>query len=577
MQLNLNQVPFMRRGSYMVISRITENFRFLGRGMNNKEGLYLRTVHGDSRFMPLIGRLVPLKYGETINYDYTATPSELCLYMDGGEIRICYGDENTILVCGTGKGVGLCISDLSADGIYDYIHEIHRDDRVFYEANLFKNAGRYMFSCSSGKISIDQIWNGQTAEKCCVRFEEKQGHFCGVIEEVRREYTFKTHQFYFSRSVHDVETEYLEHLKKMPEIPKKLAHLRELAAYINWGNTVKKEGILTREAIYASKNWMTTVFSWEHCFTSMVLAYHAPRQAFDQFMLMFDYQDETGRLPDCITDTSVAWNFTKPPFHGFTFLKMMEHMEFTQEQLQTVYTKLCRWTIWWYIYRDSDKDGSCEYHHGNDSGWDNATIFKDTMVIESPELSAFLILQAEALSAIAEKLNRKEEVIYWREKERKQMNALLSHGFIDGRPVARVSCSHEIVDCHSLIPYEVIVLGKRLPKDITDSIVRILQEEFLTEWGLSTENVTSPLYEADGYWRGPIWAAPLLLIVDGLNQLGEDALVDAIIRRYIKLVEKSGFSENYNALTGEGNRDRGYEWAASAFLIMMHEYGKRVY
>ena len=38
----------------------------------------------------------------------------------------------------------------------------------------------------------------------------------------------------------------------------------------------------------------------------------------------------------------------------------------------------------------------------------------------------------------------------------------------------------------------------------------------LTAWGPATEQTTSPLYEEDGYWRGPIWGPSTMLVVMGL-------------------------------------------------------------
>ena len=45
MYLDLKEVPFSTRGSYMAVSYHEKNFR--GSGM--EEGLYLRTVHGNAK------------------------------------------------------------------------------------------------------------------------------------------------------------------------------------------------------------------------------------------------------------------------------------------------------------------------------------------------------------------------------------------------------------------------------------------------------------------------------------------------------------------------------------------------
>ena len=74
----------------------------------------------------------------------------------------------------------------------------------------------------------------------------------------------------------------------------------------------------------------------------------------------------------------------------------------------------------------------------------------------------------------------------------------------------------------------------------------------------------SPHYAADGYWRGPIWAPSTVLIEDGLRAAGHIDLADDISDRFRALCEKSGFAENFDALTGAGLRDRAYTWTASA-------------
>ena len=50
----------------------------------------------------------------------------------------------------------------------------------------------------------------------------------------------------------------------------------------------------------------------------------------------------------------------------------------------------------------------------------------------------------------------------------------------------------------------------------------------LTEHGLATERPTSPHYQADGYWRGPIWAPATVLIEDGLRRPGQPELADEV-------------------------------------------------
>ena len=43
-------------------------------------------------------------------------------------------------------------------------------------------------------------------------------------------------------------------------------------------------------------------------------------------------------------------------------------------------------------------------------------------------------------------------------------------------------------------------------------------------------------------------------------------------RRFLKMVEKSGCAENFDALTGEGLRDRAYTWTSSITLLLAEDY-----
>ncbi|HEY3607687.1 MAG TPA: hypothetical protein VGL06_09320, partial [Pseudonocardiaceae bacterium] len=119
----------------------------------------------------------------------------------------------------------------------------------------------------------------------------------------------------------------------------------------------------------------------------------------------------------------------------------------------------------------------------------------------------------------------------------------------------------------SLLELMPIVLGELLPRHIHTALAEQIREH-LTPHGLATELPGSPHYEPDGYWRGPIWAPSTVLIEDGLRRAGHTRMADEISDRFRALCETSGFAENFDALTGAGQRDRAYTWTASGYLIL---------
>lgn len=64
------------------------------------------------------------------------------------------------------------------------------------------------------------------------------------------------------------------------------------------------------------------------------------------------------------------------------------------------------------------------------------------------------------------------------------------------------------------------------------------------------------------------------VVIDGLKQCGEVELAKEIAKRFCDTCMKSGFAENFDALTGEALRDVSYTWTSSVFLVLAHEYLK---
>ncbi len=139
--------------------------------------------------------------------------------------------------------------------------------------------------------------------------------------------------------------------------------------------------------------------------------------------------------------------------------------------------------------------------------------------------------------------------------------------------MARRAESQEIIESESLFLYLLIVVGERLPKEVRADLIAGLRtkKRFLTAHGLATESINSPLYQADGYWRGSIWGAPMMLISDGLDAIGEETFARDLRRRFCDMVTQNEIAENYDPITGAGFRERGFTWTASIFLCLAHE------
>ena len=145
------------------------------------------------------------------------------------------------------------------------------------------------------------------------------------------------------------------------------------------------------------------------------------------------------------------------------------------------------------------------------------------------------------------------------------------------RFVARQSLTGEEIDCDSLLLFVPAAAGQAAAEaGNCDALVARLRRpgHFLTAHGLASESTSSQYYEPDGYWRGPLWGAPTVMLVEGLAAVGETELAADLRRRFCALVADRGLAENYDAITGAPLRDRAFTWTASAFLLLASELGQ---
>lgn len=557
MNLDLTRIPFSRFGSYFSISYITKKIW----GNNYEEGLYLRSLHGRLKKKELFLIETIDSRGNVIPSQIQASPEILLVQNDKGTAKISMPKPEFLLIEGFGTGVRF-----SAKGSGHFLIPVGKNEWLF---NYYDEGIQISILVQHGNIKINAPWNGIKCENVILEVSPKYGKFRIILfEAAEREIINDILEHSKSCSPDVVKKEFELFLQKLPSLPSELSDHFETAGYILWSSFVKPNGYLKRPAMLMSKNWMTDIWSWDHCFNALALSYKNPELSWDQFALMFDFQSSSGALPDFVNDHESYWNFSKPPVHGWTIEKLLTNLpsNFSLE-IEDIYLFLEKWTSWWLNYRDYDKDGIPQYNHGNDSGWDNSTVFLERPPIESPDLSAFLIKQMEVLSKLAEKIGRDDLTIKWKEDASRFLGKLLNHSLRGCELMPMTSGSHKVIESMSLLPMISIVIGDKLPGKVLGKMIQRIKK-FMTPYGLSTEEPDSPFYTSDGYWRGPVWAPVVMIIVDSLERIGQHHLAQQISSRFVKLVAKEGFAENFDALNGKALRDPAHTWTASVFLIL---------
>jgi len=550
--IDLEQTPFSASGSWMSLSR-PQGKHYQPQG----PGLYLRTHH----FRPLskreLFRLQPLLNGQEVPFHEKVEAHRLTLIPDQGEgrIEIVFDGDKSVRI--KGKGLALKISTATAGQLVGYSEGKNR-----FTVNARQSHRRYEFDMIEGDLSweapfevdhspqVDISMSGESWEVAIDEF------LSSWIRPCRND---------FEQVVTSRQEEWDHFSSSFPPSKQGWDQGALVAKYILWSCTMAPSGQLSRPAIFMSLNWMDQVWSWDNLFNAASLAAGHPDLARDQILVVADHQDDHGAYPDGLNDQFKHYNFSKPPVQGLLLSWMREHSPsfWTEERQRELYPTLKAFTLWWLSFRRWEGEDLCHYLHGNDSGWDNTTLLRKGAPIQCPDLNSFLIVQCRLLEEMAPIVNDDSED--WKAHADQIQKALLQTLWHDQQFCGRLLSTGELVDSRSLVSCMPVVLGQALPKDILSTTVERIRS-FVTPHGPSTEQTDSPLYESDGYWRGPIWAPSTFLTVQGLLKCGEDELAMDIAQRFCHTCQNATMAENFNALTGDGLRDPAYTWTSAVFL-----------
>ena len=560
MQFNIKDSPFCSYGSTLVISYIEDK-------RNIEDGLYIRSLQGGDNFISNLLKIDLTKDGKLIPYEIDFNATLLKLDSDYGYVEFVISEDNLMAIRGEGVGIKFSMTTNS----YDNAIPVGENQ---WEINSYYEQIKLLMTVNTGDLKVDAPWERIHSEYIVMDIEPVNNELNLFIESYKTSKRLSEYEDFDSIYKENTES-YNRWIESIVEVPEELEEGREAAGYYTWSSTVNPRGMITRPSIYVSKRYMGNTWSWDNCFNGMSLLHRDAQLAWDQIMVFFDHQDESGQLADFMNDAFADWACNKPPVHGWTIKWMMDRTDkITDEMLEEIFEPLEKWTDWWFTYRDYDGDRIPCYHHGNDSGWDNSTVFKDMPPIKSPDLLGYLIYQMDVLSEMADRLGKSDKKKYWKERADQSLEDLINY-FYDGEKfVAKKPFTHDVIESDSLLLYMPTVLADRLPKEILENLISALKEEgrFLSEYGFATERMDSEFFDQDGYWRGPIWAPTTMILFDALLRSGEEEFAKDIGYKFCKMASSDGgMRENYNPINGDGLRENAFTMTSGVYLALLDE------
>lgn len=344
-------------------------------------------------------------------------------------------------------------------------------------------------------------------------------------------------------------------------------------------NRIRNYAHPERLAMAPSKLHYVGCWLWDAYFHAIAYRHHTPDIAKEQLRTMIDHQQADGMLPDVVHDGGiiidstdyVEGKVTKPPLLAWTAWKIYE-VDGDIEFLEEIYKPACESQAWWLNECDLDGNGLYEYTHPYSSGLDDNPLFDGGVPLESPDLNAYLVMQADTLAQISNVLG-KTDAPMWYEQSETIIARLIEQRWNPELGLFDAVRDGKVVSVKT--PFQLLpLLTGRLPDNIRNHLVKTLKDpqQFWGAYGIPTVAFNDPLFDAKQMWRGPIWMNVHYLLIEGLQRSGLPSVADELRRKSIALIDHAGhIAEYYDPLTGQkaAKAVDMFGWSSALYLDLL--------
>ena len=523
-RFDLRSVPFSIRGSYLCI-------------LENQEDrcLYLSISRSPSMMIERknLVKVAPVVDNKMIPFTYTVEPGRLAIKTYKGIAEICFAGQKQLRV--RGNGISLRFS-FKMRQFENCSPKENGDYEVAYEI-----LGKLLFVPLRGSIWCNAKWNHNTVQSDDFIIDlippVETMQFEAAIHEYYSNGTRDENYIPFDHCAQAANEDFDAFRKRFGMVPERYDEMANLAAWTIWTHSMRPEGRQKNPVIYMSRVSSLRAYSGQQCYQAMASDANA-KEAWKLLLTMFDYQNDSGRIPNNIGDISIGYAAACPALQGVALDYIMNRFDLSElspDDYAELYGKLSRFTHWWLAKRDRNASGIPQYYHPDESICPHSSIFSKGLPVQSGDLLAFLVLLTESCGKLAINAGLDSESVWWMNESKRFLNILLKDFWNGQQFICRSAGSLEIVETGSVTSLLPIILGKRLPDDIIETIANRLasQDEYLTRGGVVAERIGSVDFAfSDAVLRGNIVAPIQLLLIMGLKNAGKAELAKTIAVRY---------------------------------------------
>jgi len=501
--------------------------------------------------------------GQEQEYTYFADEGSLRLDCDKGYAEIALTADDHLRIRGTAS-LHLCLRPAIPEEGTSACRGIYQMANGDWEG-AFGKFGMIRLRKLAGDLKVVAPWNSEKGmyDEVTLVFESADGVYEAAVFEDMTEFNQLPDTFAsFDDVVANNKKCFAEFKKNYKDVPDEYKETANYCMWQIWSHKCKAVGGFKEPMIFMHLHWMIIAVSWQQTYNAMATLNNA-KEAKRLIGTMFEHQDpDTGALPFGISYYGGGKGGSpQPPFQGLGFAFLFDQFGddlFTYDEAVKLYPKVKKWVEFWLANRSAGRgDDVTAILSSHESGWDDASIFNDGFPAANPDVISFIILCMEALSKLAKSSHQYAAAEAWATRSKKLLDTLVNEFWDGDKFITRVN--GKPVESMSAVCYEPIILGKRLPQHIIDTVAEKLTDEktFLSPYGITGESMQSPL---SGYGNRFILGrcvAPLNMLLSlGLCLAGKKKEAAKIARRFCdRIAEKGvilGFAPyDYYILTGE--------------------------
>lgn len=444
MQLDLKQLPF---GQYMSRHLLFEETDPMGRGW--EKGLYLALAAGSNSMfggfaMRSAGfiRLTPLAGGKEVPGEAEADPAQAVIRCEGGSIRLAI-DGPAILLKGEKAGLKMVVKLGRGE-------TVTRTKRGY---ELVMGATRYIIALKKGKSDLQVGWDleGLSSTDPIITLEPEDGVMEAIFWDTTAAYAMPA-------VAPDVDTAAKKAGDAFEAFRASLRGKDELNAYVLWLGFMACRG---GKLVIANKIGNVQANAMDQALAA--LAFKDASPALELVADTLRLMTPGGIVPAWVKGEQ-SLPEAPPPLWGLALCRVFAAGgidSVDKDKLAEGYALLTKAVDWW-IKNRSLADGSFFYAYAHESGWDGAPVLPFGQGAVTPDLAAWMALNAGALEAMAKKLGLEAEAANWAAMAKKQLDVLASLRK-DGKFLCRSALTGDEVPCPVGIGLLPLLVGDAAP------------------------------------------------------------------------------------------------------------------